>query len=37
MPNMTEDERRAIVEGPTVYLHDGLKAELAGERSAGVG
>lgn len=27
---MTEDERRAIVEGPQVYLHDGLKATLGG-------
>lgn len=27
---MTEDERRAIVEGPMVYLHDGLKTALGG-------
>jgi hypothetical protein len=27
---MTEDERRAIVESGSVYLHDGMRARLAG-------
>ena len=27
---MTEDERRAIVEGEAVYLHDGLRVTLGG-------